>query len=252
MKRTIMTMGLALLFTLGMTAQPQHPRKGNLNKEVIAKERTESMVMQYGLNKKQTQELYDLNLWFAQQFPTPRPGGPHRGPSLKHEQPKADAHTGATMRADGDKKCKEKCGPKAEKQCEQKCEKMREGNCEHKCDKPCKPECKQKCEEKCGPKAEKQCEQKCDKMRAENCEHKADKPCKPECEQKGEQKFGDKCKKEGEPKCDSAHNHMKKPQHVRMSPQREKEIREEYNKRLQKIMTKKQYNKYLADEANRH
>lgn len=212
MKRTIMTMGLALLFTLGMTAQPQHPGKGNLNKEVIAKERTESMVMQYGLNKKQTQELYDLNLWFAQQFPTPRPGGPHRGPSLKHEQPKADAHTGATMRADGDKKCKEKCGPKAEKQCEQKCEKMREGNCEHKCDKPCKPE----------------------------------------CEQKGEQKFGDKCKKEGEPKCDSAHNHMKKPQHVRMSPQREKEIREEYNKRLQKIMTKKQYNKYLADEANRH
>lgn len=53
-------------------------------------------------------------------------------------------------------------------------------------------------------------------------------------------------------KPDTAQHHAKQPHAVRMSPIKEKRIAEEYNNRLQKILTKKQYKKYLSEEPKRN
>ena len=164
MKKTMIMMAMAA-FSLTALAQPQHDGdRKQLSKEEMAQVRTKKMVAQYGLNKKQEAKLLELNQWFETQFPTPRPGGPMRGPKGKPAgKPEVDGQTGASPKAEADK---------------------------------------------------------------------AEKPTPPEAGQE--------------------QGHRGGPQHVRMHPKKEQAIHQQYDERLQKILTKKQYKQYTADRQQRH
>ncbi len=165
MKKTMITMVAMAAFSLAALAQSQHDGEHKqLSKEEMAQVRTKKMVAQYGLNKKQETKLLELNQWFETQFPTPRPGGPMRGPKGKPaDKPEVDGQTGASPKAEADN-------------------------------------------------------------------HKEQTP----------------------PEAGQGQGHRGRPQHVRMHPQKEQAIHQQYDERLQKILTKKQYKQYTADRQQRH
>lgn len=112
MKRTVLTLAVAVLMSMAANAQDnqQGPRHGKkFDKTEMVKHRTNEVVKKYQLNDQQAQQLLDLNMKYADKM-GPGPRGHHRhgmgpGHGPKHgkdslrkrqEAPQVDGTTQAT------------------------------------------------------------------------------------------------------------------------------------------------------------
>ena len=86
MKRIIIA--LAALFTIATTSMAQdNTRRERPSKEEMAKQRTEAMVQQYGLNESQQNKLLELNTKYAEKMGPMFMRRPHHGPRPEGVRP---------------------------------------------------------------------------------------------------------------------------------------------------------------------
>ena len=189
----------------------------------MVQKKTNDMVALYNLNEKQAAQLLELNKEYAAKLAPARPRHhAHRhGASAQHQCDKqAKGHNCDKQTA---KQCDKQKAPALCDECKKggKCEKCAMNNCTD-----CDPVNGKHCT-KC-----KQPAKQCDKKPGHECDKQADKQC--------DKKPGHECDK---------NKHRKGHQHAAM-PQKEdnKLAQQEYEAKLKKIMTSKQFKQYQQNK----